>query len=189
MNRNTIFGIILVIISGIFLGQAFGGLDLIPVYQVFAFLGLARNPWVMIIFVFVSFWLFSLFTEKMKQEANRNEKNQNKANSLGRSFLISFFTLWFALFVFLLVERLPEHNGKILLPLSNLAQNDFFLNLYLFWFFLFSGLIGNIFMFRTVTNPQEEEKIMDSLKDMVAGRKSFKETAEKLKEIDEDNNN
>ena len=57
------------------------------------------------------------------------------------------------------------------------------LNIYLFWFFFYSGIIGNLFSSRTVTNPEEEKALLSNIEGWRNSQKSFSKMMSDQKNI------
>lgn len=174
---KIIYGIVFLIMALIFLAQAITGQEYIPVFKAFEFLGLSRNIFIIILSMFIIGIFASLTAERIKNGIiPRNSVNQNKANGLGRSLIISIMTLWCTLVVvyfFGSIKLISTRDLNGVVSYLDFSNNQFFLNIYLFWFLFFSGIIGNIATFRAVTNPEEEKKSLENIKQWRSGKESF----------------
>ena len=185
---KRIYGTVLILLSVVFLIQAISGLELISIFQVFKWLGLTRNPIVMIISMLALGGMGIFFIDRMKQgRIIRNEENQKKANSYSRSLIISILTLWSALLVIFIVgaikltQRIEVNQLFSYLDFSN---NPFFLNIYLYLVLFYSGLIGNLTRFRAVTDSKEETALLNNLNKWWLGKKNFSQMISEQKNIE-----
>ena len=184
---KKIYGLALLIVSINFLIQSLGTWEIIPVFKVFKWLGLARNPFIMILSMLIFCGIGLFFIDRIKSgKVARNGKNQNRANSYGRSLIISIMTFGSALavvFIVGLIKLINQTDPITLFSYLDFSNNPFFLNIYLFWFFFYSGIIGNLFSSRTVTNPEEEKALLSNIEGWRNSQKSFSKMMSDQKNI------
>lgn len=125
--------IIFLLAAIIFLSQSFGVFNLLPVGEALAFIGQSTNPLIIYLSVFVAgaalFLVPALVEKSPLDEDSKDFLYNNTVRSFEASFFSMFLSVWLAFFTFGIF-----FGGKT----SRLEDmsSAFFLNYYLFWYFL-----------------------------------------------------